>query len=281
VLIDAHQHFWRVGRNGFIWPTPDLTAIHRDFLPEDFDVVAGDCGVTGSVLVQSQPSDRDTDWLIDLAQATPVVRGVVGWVGLLTPHAPERIADLATRPKFRGVRPMLQTLADDDWIARPALEPALDALVDHDLSLDALVTPRHLKPLLTLAKRRPDLSIIIDHGAKPPVATQAFEGWARAIAEFAALPRVTCKLSGLLTEALPRQPADSVAPYIEHLVTQFGPDRLMWGSDWPVVNLASTYGDWLALSRRLCGLTDPVEISALFGGTARGVYRLDAGDANG
>jgi L-fuconolactonase len=276
VLIDAHQHFWRVGRNGFVWPTPDLDRIHCDFLPRDLNEIAARWGVTGSVLVQSQPSDLDTDWVIEMAQDSALVRGVVGWVDLLAFDVTDRVAALAARPKFRGVRPMLQSLPNDDWIAQRQLDPAIDALVAHGLSLDALVLTRHLEVLLDLAARRRDLSIIINHGAKPPIASGDFDLWASMITDLALFENVTCKLSGLLTQADPRQPPEAIAPYVEHLIATFGPDRLMWGSDWPVINLVANYGDWLTLAQRLCGLETPAQVAALFGGTARRVYRLEA-----
>jgi L-fuconolactonase len=273
-LIDAHQHFWRIGQNDCAWPTPDLAAIHRDFLPEDLAAVGAPLGLAGSVLVQSQPSDRDTDWLLDLAEGEPRVLGVVGWADLAAPDAPERIAALAGRAKLRGLRPMLQNLPDDSWIADPALDPAIDALVAHDLSLDALVFTRHLPHLRTLAERRPDLAIVIDHGAKPPIAAGEFQPWADQIAALAALPQVHCKLSGLLTEATPGADPRTLAPYVAHLVAAFGPRRLMWGSDWPVLALAGGYGDWLDLARALSGLTAADDLAELFGQTARRFYRL-------
>jgi L-fuconolactonase len=275
VLIDAHQHFWRVGRNGFSWPTPDLAAIHRDFGPDDLAAVGGPLGLTGSVLVQSQADDRDTDWLLELAADAPLVLAVVGWADLSAPDAPVRIAELARSPKLRGLRPMLQNLDDDAWIASPSLDPALDAMIAHDLSLDALVLTRHLPHLLTLARRRPDLAIVIDHGAKPPIATgEQADAWARGIDALAELPQVFCKLSGLLTEAAPGQPPDALAPYVRRLVSAFGPERLMWGSDWPVLDLAGDYGGWLAQAGALSGLTDPADLATLFGGTSRRFYRI-------
>ncbi len=275
MLIDAHQHFWRVGRNGFAWPTPDLAAIHRDFGPADLAAAGAPLGLTGSVLVQSQPDDRDTDWLLDLAAAEPLVLAVVGWADLKAPDAPARIAALARHPKLRGLRPMLQNLDDDAWIASPDLNPALDAMVAHGLSLDALVLTRHLPSLLDLARRRPDLAIVIDHGAKPPIATgDGAEAWAAGINALAALPHVFCKLSGLLTEASPEQPTEALAPYVRRLVAAFGSERLMWGSDWPVLDLAGDYGGWLMLAKTLSGLTDPADLAALFGGTCRRFYRI-------
>lgn len=276
MLIDAHQHFWRIGQNDCVWPTSDLAAIHRDFEPRDLRDVAGQ-DLIGAVTVQSQASDADTDWLLQLAYEEPLILGVVGWVDLLSPQAPARIASLSAHPKFKGVRPMLQNLPDDAWIARSELAPAIDALVTHDLSLDALVLTRHLPHLLTLATQRPDLRIVIDHGAKPPIARDAFDEWGDAMSRLAALPQVHCKLSGLLTEARPDQPPEVITPYVDQLIALFGPDRLMWGSDWPVVNLATDYAAWLEQARRVPALRAPTFAQAVFSDVARRFYRLDAG----
>jgi L-fuconolactonase len=274
VLIDAHQHFWRIGENDCAWPTPDLAAIHRNFGPEDLKAVGASVGLTGSVLVQSQPSDRDTDWLLDLAAAEPLVLAVVGWTDLAAPDARGRIAALARRSKLRGLRPMLQTLSDDTWILQPALAPAIEAMIDHCLSFDALVLPRHLPHLLAFAQRWPDLSIVIDHGAKPAIAAGTLDPWRADIAALAAQPNVFCKLSGLLTEAAPGQSPTALAPYVAHLVQAFGPARLMWGSDWPVLDLAGDYAVWRMLAQDLSGLSNPADLAALFGETARRFYRL-------
>ncbi len=274
MLIDAHQHFWRIGQNDLAWPTADLAAIHRDFEPPELARIGAPHDLAGTVVVQSQPSDRDNDWLLALAADEPLVLGVVGWVELTAPDAPERIFGLARHPKLKGLRPMLQDLADDAWIADPRLEPAIDAMVAHGLSLDALVFPRHLPHLLTLARRRPDLAIVIDHGAKPSIGAGDFAAWSEALAPQAALPNVHGKLSGLLTQATPGQSPETLAPYVARLVALFGPKRLMWGSDWPVLNLAGEYGQWLDLARRLSGLTADADLAALFGETARRFYRL-------
>jgi L-fuconolactonase len=274
VLIDAHQHFWRIGENDCAWPTPDLAAIHRNFGPEDLKTVGASVGLTGSVLVQSQPSDRDTDWLLDLAADEPLVLAVVGWTDLAAPDARGRIAALARRSKLRGLRPMLQTLSDDTWILQPALAPAIAAMIDHGLSFDALILPRHLPHLLAFAQRWPDLSIVIDHGAKPAIAAGTLEPWRTDIAALAANSNVFCKLSGLLTEAAPGQSPTALEPYVAHLVQAFGPTRLMWGSDWPVLDLAGDYAAWLMLAQDLSGLSNPADLAALFGETARRFYRL-------
>ncbi|MDE1938248.1 MAG: amidohydrolase family protein [Alphaproteobacteria bacterium] len=272
-MIDAHQHFWRIGENDCTWPPPKLEAIYRDFLPEELEAMARPIGVTGSVLVQSQESDRDTDWLLAQAETTEFVNAVVGWVDLKSPTACARIATLAEHPKMRGLRPMLQGLPSDTWILDPALEPALDVMIANRLSFDALVLPRHLRHLRLFAKHHPDLAIVINHAAKPSIRNGQLDPWREDISALAALPNVLCKISGLLTEASPKWDASALGPYVDHLIRVFGPFRLMWGSDWPVLNLAGGYAQWLELARKLCG-GGPVTMRAIFDGTARAFYRL-------
>ena len=274
MIIDAHQHLWRIGQNGCSWPTPDLVAIHRHFEIHDLVLTAVPLGVVGTVLVQSQPDDRDTDWLLQAAARSDLLKAVVGWVDLRSQEAPRRIEELAAHAKMRGLRPMLQGLAEDDWILDRALDPAIEAMKAHRLSFDALVFTRHLRHICVFAERHPALSIVIDHGAKPPIASGALEPWRREITRAAAFPNIWCKLSGLLTEAAAAQGADALWPYVAHLLESFGPERLMWGSDWPVLHLAGDYAGWLAMARALCKTGDEASQRALFGGTASKFYRI-------
>lgn len=266
--IDAHQHYWRIGRNGQEWPTPDLATIYRDFVPADLEPQLGGAR---TVLVQSQPDDADTDWMLALAVDRPSIAAVVGWTDLLAPDAPQRIAALAARPKLRGIRPMLQSLPPE-WILDPALAPAIAAMTEHRLVFDALVKPQHLPALHRFAAAHPDLRIVIDHAAKPDIAVRAREPWATDMAALAALPNIACKLSGLATEAAPGWRDDDLRPYVDHLLAAFGPDRLLWGSDWPVLLLAGDYAGWLACAERLVPQADH---PAIFGGNARRLYRVD------
>lgn len=271
--IDAHQHFWRIGRNDCTWPTPDDAGLYRDFEPDDLIPLASAAGIDGSVLVQSQPSDRDTDYLLRVADRSSLVKAVVGWVDLKAANAPARIAQLATHSKMRGLRPMLQDI-DEAWICDSALEPAITAMIENRLTFDALVRPRHLPSLLTFAKRHPSLPVVIDHGAKPAITRGEMESWCRLMAALAALPQVFCKLSGLITEAAAPWAPQDLKPYIDHLVALFGPGRLMWGSDWPVLNLAGDYESWLRLAETLAELQDVSAREALFGGAACHFYRI-------
>ncbi|MDG2531050.1 amidohydrolase family protein [Caulobacter endophyticus] len=267
MLIDAHCHVWRIGKNDHEWPTPDLSAIHRDFGLDDLRAAGGPDGV---VLVQSQPSERDTAWLLELAAADPLALGVVGWTDLAAPDAPAKVLALARDPKLKGLRPMLQDLASD-WILDPALGPAIAAMVEAGLAFDALVRPRHLSSLLAFVRRWPELRVVIDHGGKPAIGEGRLDPWRGDIAALAAEQGVHCKLSGLLTEAGEAATIEAVAPYVAHLLDVFGPERLMWGSDWPVLNLAGDYASWREMGE---AWVPPAGRAALFGETARRFYRL-------
>lgn len=272
-LIDAHHHLWALDAAGHEWPTPAEAAIHRDYGIDDFVGETLDVPVAATVLVQSQPNDADTDWLLAIAADAPLVGAVVGWVDLAAPDAPARIAALAAAPKLRGLRPMLQSIADTDWLLEAALAPALAAMQRHGLRLDALVQPRHLPMLARFADRWPDLPVVIDHAAKPPVRAGLLDPWRDGIAALAARG-LWCKLSGLRTEQAARAPVAELQPYVDHLVGGFG-DRLMWGSDWPVVRLAGDGpGDWFRAADRLTGLRDAAR-ARLFGGAADQFYGLE------
>jgi len=275
MLVDAHQHFWRLADRNGAWPPPDLAAIYRDFFPADLAPLLAQHGVARTVLVQSMPGEDDTRFMLGLARAHTFIGGVVGWVDLKAPDAPARIAALAGDSLLKGLRPMLQDLEDDDWIADPALAPAVDAMLRHGLSFDALVLPRHLPALHAFALRHPDLPIVIDHGAKPLIAQGTLEPWRSDIARLAALPQVSCKLSGLVTEAGADWDLDRLRPYVDHLLDCFGPRRLIWGSDWPVLNLAADYARWLGACASLLDGLSGADRLAVFGLNALRFYRID------
>ncbi len=272
-MIDAHFHIWQLARGDYGWLTPAMGVIHRDMSLDDWRAVARPCGVQGGILVQAAPTEAETAFLLAQAEHADDVLAVVGWVDLLARDAPARIEALARRPKLRGLRPMLQDIADDDWILQPALAPALQAMARCDLVFDALVKPVHLPRLLRLAAQHPDLTIVIDHGAKPAMPGDA-AGWAAWTEGLQALARETtafCKLSGLWTEAAPGAPVEAVQRHAAWLLQCFGPTRCLWGSDWPVLELAGRYDAWLAEARH--GVA-PDDRAAVFEGTARRAYGL-------
>ena len=273
--IDAHQHFWQLAARAGGWPPPSLAAICRDFAPEDLTPLLAEHGVAGTVLVQSLPSEADTGWLLALAERAGFIRAVVGWTDLLAVDAPAAIARLASSRKLKGLRPMLQDLDDEQWIASPALAPGLSAMAEHGLCFDALVLPRHLPALLQCARDYPALSIVIDHAAKPPIADASFGRWREDMAQLAALPNVHCKLSGMVTEAKRNWRVDDLRPYVAHVLHVFGARRVIWGSDWPVVDLAGGYAAWLVASEALLAHLGQQDRNDIFGLNACRFYGFD------
>ena len=268
--IDAHQHFWRIADRQGQWPPAELAAIHRDFMPEDLRPLLREASIDGTVLVQTMETEADTAFMLDIADKHDFVLGVVGWTDLKAADAPDAIARLARHPKLKGFRPMLQDIADDRWIDDPGLKPAISAMIDHGLVFDALVLPRHLDALLAFARRCTRLPIVIDHGAKPPIAEGRFIDWYARMKALAVLPNVHCKLSGLLTEAGDQKPT-AVRPYAETILDLFGPDRVIWGSDWPVLRLAGEYRAWLA---QCLDIVPAEHHDAVFGDNAVRFYNL-------
>ena len=275
--LDAHQHFWRLARGDYGWLTPALGPIHRDFGPAHLAPLLERHGLAGTILVQAAPTEAETDFLLALAGHSPFVAGVVGWVDFERPDASARIAARAAQPRMVGLRPMIQDLAEVDWMLSAPVRRALEALAESGLAFDALVKPVHLSNLLQVLERHPALRVAIDHGAKPDIAhwrpgDEPFTRWARHLRQAAGLG-AWCKLSGLVTEAGPGWSADTLRPYVECLLEAFGPERLMWGSDWPVVNLAGGYAPWHAASRALLAALAPAQQAQVFGGAAGRFYR--------
>jgi L-fuconolactonase len=266
-MIDTHVHLWRLGENGCIWPTPDLAPIYRDFTLDDLREVVGESSVDQVIVVQSQEDDTDTAWLLSLAR-DPLIAGVVGWTDFLSDDASAAIGRLSSNPLLRGLRPMVQD-RESGWYDAAELDPPFAAMAAAQLVLDALVRPRHLPSLLRLALRHPDLSIVIDHAAKPVL--WDLNSWSEQIELLARLPNVACKLSGVLTELPPEAPVEAVAPIFDHLWNAFGSERLIWGSDWPVLNLATDYEPWLDQSR---GLVPSIHHEAVFDSNARRIYGI-------
>jgi L-fuconolactonase len=273
VRVDSHQHFWRRDRGDYTWLTADLSPIYRDYLPGDLAPRLERCGVGSTILVQAAATVAETRFMLGLARAAPFVAGVVGWVDFESETAPETIAELADDSKLVGLRPMIQDIEDDEWMLRGNLAPAFEAMIDHGLVFDALVKPRHLQALLELAGRYPELSIVLDHGGKPSIASGDVAGWKADVAALARSTPMMCKLSGLVTEA-GSSSAAALQDSVRHLLAEFGPSRLMWGSDWPVCELVCSYEDWVKTSDELLGLLSPAERERILSENARMTYGI-------
>ncbi|HEY5794666.1 MAG TPA: amidohydrolase family protein [Bosea sp. (in: a-proteobacteria)] len=275
--IDAHQHFWRIARGDYGWLTPALGPIHRDFGPDDLSPLLTRHGISSTILVQAAPTEAETRFLLDIAARTPFIVGVVGWTDFDAPDVARRIAALAADPLLVALRPMVQDIADEGWLARPALSPAFEAMIAHDLVFDALLKPQHIPAALSLLARHPRLAVVIDHGAKPDLSKPDLvagdlAAWREGIAALAAHPQTSCKLSGLVTEAAPNWTIETLRPVVEHLLASFGPDRLIFGSDWPVVTLRADYSRWFETATDLLSGCSESERDAIFGGNAARIY---------
>jgi L-fuconolactonase len=272
--IDAHVHFWDPARGDYGWLTPQMPTLFRYFGHTDVKPMLDAGEVDGVVLVQAAPSVAETEYLLGIADTVPWVHGVVGWVDFDADDVTETVARLSRHPKMVGIRPMLQDIADPQWILSPRRSTALLAIERQRLVFDALVRPLHLDAIAQLAAAYPQLIILIDHAAKPAIGSNIDATWLAAMRRISAFPNVVCKLSGLLTELAPGADADKIEGYVQLLLSLFGAHRLIWGSDWPVLTTAGTYAQWLALSQHYLSQLGEDDRQAVMGGNAIRTYRL-------
>ena len=274
--IDSHQHFWKASRADYHWMGPGVPVLCRDYLPEDLCPILSRCGIEKSVLVQAAQTTAETDFLLDLAHSHDFIAGVVGWLDMESRDFPARFAQYRANPKFIGLRPMLQDLADDAWILRPAVIESLRQVAHADLPFEFLTYTRHLPHVIKALELAPGLRAVIDHISKPEIKAQRLEPWRSLLGEVARHENVYCKLSGMITEADHRSwTTEDLRPYAHHVVERFGWDRVMFGSDWPVCRLAGEYEQVLAAAREsLPAGMDERREAAVFGLNAARFYRL-------
>jgi L-fuconolactonase len=240
--IDAHQHFWKYNPQRDRWITDEMSILKRDFLPEDLTTELRANGIDRCVAVQADQSEAETEFLLHLAAQHCWIAGVVGWLDLSSAKLPERLAHFSQFKKLRGLRHIVQSEPDDRFVLREEFCRGIARLKDFDLTFDILIYPRQLPAAIELVNKFPEQKFVLDHMAKPSIRTGEIDSWAKQIRIFASHPRVFCKISGLVTEAsgkawLPAQ----FDPYLDVVSDAFGPDRLMFGSDWPVCLLAASY----------------------------------------
>lgn len=274
MIIDAHQHFWQPARGDYGWMPADDPVLSRPYGPAELAQGLAETGVVQTVLVQAAPSVEETEYMLGIADATPHVAKVVGWINFEDRGQAAVLERLAKHPKFAGVRPMIQDISDVDWMLREDVQWAYAALVDLDLSFDCLGFPRHLENFLRLLTRYPEMRAVIDHCMKPQfraMTDESFAHWADGMARLAGDTGAFCKLSGLVTEADEDWSDAILKPCVDHVLAAFGPERVMWGSDWPVARLRMEYADWYGQARRLVPET---AAQAVFGGTAARFYRI-------
>ena len=272
--IDAHQHFWDLDCFAYPWMPPAPSVLRQNFLPDRLASILDRNRFDGSIAVQATTSLAETRWLLELAEANEFIRGVVGWVDLTDPRLGDVLDDLQRHPKLKGVRHPVHDEADDEWLLRRDVVVGLAELAQRDLPYDLLIRPQHLPQVSRIAERAPELRMVIDHIAKPMIAAQVMEPWARDLEAISKLPQVYCKLSGMITEAAPNWKADDLRPYVAHVMRIFGPDRLMFGSDWPVCTPAGSWKEALAAYTQSIGAQSMEVREKLLGGTAQRFYRV-------
>lgn len=274
--IDAHQHYWNPARGDYDWMPMDNETLARVYGPADLAPHLANNGIDQTVIVQAAATVEETEYMLGIADSTPSVAGVVGWIDFENRAHEAQLRRLAAHPKFLGVRPMIQDIPDDNWMLRDDVQWAYRALIDLDLSFDALGFPRHLDNFLTLLTRYLDMRVVIDHCMKPQIRShseESFAHWATGMTRLAEQTTAFCKLSGLVTES-DGWSLEAMRPYANHLLEVFGPERMMWGSDWPVCRLEASYDDWFAAARELTAHLPEADQARIFGGTASAFYRI-------
>jgi L-fuconolactonase len=273
--IDAHQHFWDLNLLDYYWMPPGESVLRRNYLPEDLWPILEENRFDGSVLVQANRVMRETHWLLELASANAFILGVVAWVDLTDPDLPHVLDGLQNNPKFKGVRHLVHDEPDPEWLLRPEVLRGLRELARRGIPYDLLLRPVHLPMIPRVATEVPGLPMVIDHIAKPLIAAQKMDGWAEDIAVASKIPGLHCKLSGMITEADPGNvTADALRPYVQHVLSLFEPERLMFGSDWPVCKLAGSWKTVLALFTQAIGAQTIEVREQILGETARRFYKL-------
>jgi L-fuconolactonase len=273
--IDAHQHFWDLTLLDYPWMPPGESVLRRNYLPEDLAPILELNRFDGTVVVQANVVIEETWWLLDIAARYDLVRGVVAWVDLTDPQVGHMLDRCQRHPKFKGVRHLAHDEPDVEWLLRDDVIRGLRELARRNIPYDLLLRPPHLPFIPKLAERVPNLRMVIDHIAKPLIGTRQMEPWARDMESVAKIPGMHCKFSGMITEANHKDwQADDLRPYVQHVLSLFPPDRLMFGSDWPVCLLAGSWKQVLAAFTQACGPMPSEHREQVFGETATRFYAL-------
>ena len=276
--IDAHQHFWVYSAREYNWIDDSMAALRRDFLPNHLKSELESNGFHGSVAVQARQTLEETRWLLELAESSPWILGVVGWVDLRSPDVRSQLKELARNPKLVGVRHIVQSEPDDRFLLQPDFLRGISALEEFDLAYDILIYTKHLPVAAEFMQRFPRQRFVLDHLAKPPIKRGDLDLWAQGIRRLAEFPNLFCKLSGLVTEAdWQHWKLEQIVPYLDVAFEAFGADRLMVGSDWPVCLVAASYARWIEVVNTYLRGQKPECRDRVLGGNAQRFWQLTAG----
>jgi L-fuconolactonase len=277
--IDAHHHLWRYNKQDYDWIGAGMQAIARDFLPNDLRGEIASCGIGATVVVQARQSLAETEWLLATATQSDFIPAVVGWAPVCAASFPATLERLGANRKLKGLRHVIQSEPDDQFILRADFNEGIKTLTPSGLSYDILIYEKHLPATIKFVDRHPNQIFVLDHIAKPRIAEKVLEPWRSNLLELAKRENVYCKLSGMVTEAdWQNWSAADLRQYADAALEAFGPARLMFGSDWPVCLLATSYQKWVATVRDFLSQLSFSEQSLVFGEVAAKVYSLEAAE---
>jgi L-fuconolactonase len=275
--VDAHQHFWKYNPAEYEWIDDSMAAIRRDFLPEDLEPELERNDFQGSIAVQVRQTLEETRWLLELANRSSKILGVVGWVDLRSPDVRSQLSEFTRNPKLVGIRHIVQSEPDDHFLLRQDFLLGITSLEEFDLAYDILIYTKHLPVAAEFVERFPKQRFVLDHLAKPAIKIQEVESWAAGIRRLAAFPNVSCKLSGLVTEAdWQRWKPEDFTPYLDIAFEAFGTSRLMIGSDWPVCLVAGSYNRTIDVVKDYLKQHNAEIREAVLGENARRFWKLKA-----
>jgi L-fuconolactonase len=273
--LDAHQHFWQYNPAEHVWMTDRMAMLKRDFLPEDLEPLLRSAGFNGTIAVQARQNLEETRWLLDLAGQNEFIKGVVGWVDLRSPDLHAQLAQFSSHPKLVGVRHVVHDEPDDEFILRPEFRRGIAQLREFNLTYDLLLFPKHLRVACPLVQEFPEQPFVLDHIAKPEVASGRLAPWSELLRELAKFPNVSCKLSGMVTEAQWGQwRREDFHRYLDVVVNTFGLGRLMIGSDWPVCTLSGSYEATMGIVIEYLRQFSSEERAGVLGGNCARIYRI-------
>jgi L-fuconolactonase len=274
-IVDTHVHFWDLDRFHYFWLKPEYGILYQTYLPEQIRQEMDKASVQRGVFVQANHLLEENDWVLNLAETHTWIAGMVGWVDLTDPRAGAVLDKYMRNPRFKGIRHLIHEEPDDRWLLRPDVQPGLEALAQRGLTYDIVALPRHLAYLPEVVSHHPKLNFVVDHMAKPPIASGDLDAWARGLQAVAALPNAFCKVSGLLTEAKPGTWPEALKPVLQIGIELFGFDRLMFGGDWPVSLLASSYKEVVDATQAALAGASEADLVKFWSGNATRFYRLD------
>jgi L-fuconolactonase len=273
--IDSHQHFWRYNPAEYGWISDQMKVLRRDYLPAGLWPELQRNSFHGSIAVQARQTLTETQWLLELADQNPFIKGVVGWIDLCAADAEQQILKFVKNPRFVGVRHIIQDEPDEAFMLRAEFINGLRCLQKYDLTYDLLIFPKHLTNAIKLVDRFPGMRFVIDHLAKPLIKKQIISSWREGLIEIAHYPNTWCKISGMVTEAdWQNWKYEDFVPYLDTVLESFGPDRVLIGSDWPVCTLAGNYHKVIAIVLRFIEKYSSGQQAAILGQNAKIVYKL-------